>query len=231
MNRGTRKGSRRDGSDRRPHRSPQGRELADETTTVTAALDASYDRLTRENAALLLIDHQIGPLWELEFAEPRRRVAELASAARQFGVPTVITGIAPETWGPIIPELTAAHPTASIIVRTAVNAWEESRVRRAVVSAGRTKLIVAGSATEVGVVLCALSAAAGGYDVYVPIDASGQPSHRALVRLSRAGVVITTTSLVSSELMHDDADEISAQRRRNALTSHGGLALLPSRRA
>jgi len=32
-------------------------------------------------------------------------------------------------------------------------------------------------------------------------------------------------------LMHDDADEISAQRRRNALTSHGGLALLPSRRA
>jgi len=99
------------------------------------------------------------------------------------------------------------------------------------VSAARTKLIIAGSATEVAVVLCALAAAGGGYDVYVPIDASGQPTHRALVRLSRASVVVTTTSLVASELMHDEADEVSAQRRRNALSARGGLTLLPSRRA
>src|SRR5947207_14721631 len=109
-------------------------------TTVVALIDPSYDRITTDNACVLLIDHQIGPLWELEFAEPRRRVVELAVAARRLRLPTIITAIGIESLGPIIPELTSAFEEAPHIVRSAVNAWDDPRVRGAVEETGRKKL-------------------------------------------------------------------------------------------
>src|SRR5690349_18575813 len=87
-------------------------------STVVAAIDASYEQLTPSNAALLLIDHQVGPLWELNFAETRRTVARLAVASHRMHVPIVITAIGPEVWGAVIPELTAAVGDAPHIVRT-----------------------------------------------------------------------------------------------------------------
>jgi len=60
---------------------------------IVAAFGSSYERLTTDNACVLLIDHQIGPLWELEFAETRRRAVELAGGAKRLAVPTVITAI------------------------------------------------------------------------------------------------------------------------------------------
>jgi len=169
-------------------------------STIVAALDPSYDRLTSNNTVVLLIDHQIGPLWELEFAEPRRRVVELADIARQLRVPTIITAIGIDSLGPIIPELTAAAEGALHIVRTAVNPWDDRAARAEIEATGRRKLIIAGSAADVGVVLCARSAANSGYDVYAPIDASSQFSHAAAATLARSGVIITTTALVMKEL-------------------------------
>jgi nicotinamidase-related amidase len=171
------------------------------TLTISAALSSPYDRLTRDNAALLLIDHQVGPLWELELAAPRRRVTALARAAEQLGIPTIVTAIAPEAWGPIIPELAAVCPESLVIVRTVVNAWDDARVRCAVESTGRATLIIAGSTTEVGVTPCAVAAVRDGYAVFAPVDASGQSSNRALVRLAQGGVIVTTVELLVSELM------------------------------
>jgi nicotinamidase-related amidase len=208
--------------------------------TTTAALAASYDRLTRDNAVLLLIDHQVGPLWELEFTATRRRVVELATVARQLAVPTIVSAIAPDGWGPVIPELGPAIGGDRVIVRRRVNAWDEARVRRAVESTGRKKLVLAGSVVEVAVVMCALGAAGAGYEVYAPIDASGQSSHRALVRLARAGVIVTTTSLVNGELLSDDgvhhdasgADRLPADEflRRRLRTSRRAAADARGRR-
>ena len=180
--------------------------FASTSLTATAGLDSSYDPLTRHNAALLLIDYQVGPLWEPESADARRRVTELARVARGLGVPTILTTIAPERWGPIIPELAAECAGSPLIVRHSVNAWEDPRVRAAVQSTDRTKLIVAGSAAEVGVALFALAARDAGYDVYAPADASGQFSHRVVLRLSQAGVIVTTASLVATELTDDPTD-------------------------
>ena len=187
------------------------KQRAEPSMTVTAALGNPIDKLTPDNAVLLLIDHQIGPLWELEFSGVRQRVADLARVARERGVPTIITAMDPEELGWIIPELTIVQPDAPIVVRSAVNAWDEPTVRGTIEATRRPKLIIAGSATEVGVVLCALAAAEAGYDVYAPVDASGQPSHRALARLSRAGVTVTTTSLVVGELT-PEADDSGALR-------------------
>jgi nicotinamidase-related amidase len=167
-------------------------------------LDASYERLTPHNAALLLIDYQVGPLWELNYAETRRTVASLALASHEMQLPIVITSIAPAVWGAVIPELTAVAGDAPQIVRTEVNAWENSNVREAIHRPRRKKLIIAGGAAPVAVALCALSAAQAGLEVYTPIDASAQFNHAAITRLSRDGVVITDTALVVAELTGED---------------------------
>jgi len=193
-------------------------------STVVALIHPSHDRLTTENACVLLIDHQIGPLWELEFAEPRRRVVELATAARRLQLPTIITAIGIETLGPIIPELTAANETAPHLVRSEVNAWDDPAVRGAVEGTGRRKLIIAGSAAHVGVALCAKSAVDAGFDVYAPIDASAQFSHAASTWLARAGVIVTTVSLVTTEL-----ETVHARRRGRGSMVHEYLTGQTSR--
>ena len=174
-------------------------------STVVAALDASYERLSTNNAALLLIDHQVGPLWELNFAETRRTVVTLAGASHDMRLPIVITSIAPEVWGAVIPELTGVVGAIAPIVRTEVNAWENETVRDAIQRTRRKKLIVAGGAGPVALALCAVSAAHAGFDVYAPLDASAQFGHATITRLSRDGVIITTTGLVMAELTHRDA--------------------------
>lgn len=177
--------------------------------TVIATGDPAYRRLTSTNAAVLLIDHQIGPLWELEFAETRRAVVELARLAEQLRLPTVISAIGVETWGAVIPELTDAYASAPHIVRAAVNPWDESRVRIPIEQSRRRKLVIAGGAGSPSVTLCALSAARAGYDVYCALDASAQLGHDAIARLAREGVIATTTSLITKEIL----DERSARRR------------------
>ena len=177
--------------------------------TVIATGDISYRRLTSANAAVLLIDHQIGPLWELEFAETRRAVVSLARFAGETRLPTVISAIGLETWGAVIPELTDAYPTAPHIVRASVNPWDDTRVRTSIERSRREKLVIAGGAGAPSVTLCALSAARAGYEVYCALDASAQLGHDAIARLAREGVIATTTSLITTEIL----SERSTRRR------------------
>ena len=177
--------------------------------TVIAAVDSSYTPLTSQNATMLLIDHQIGPLWEIEFGDTRRSVATLAQFAKRMRLPAIVTAIGIETWGPVIPEITEAIEDAPHIVRTSVNAWEESRVRTAIEKTTRKKLVIAGGAGAPSVTLCALSAAAAGHEVYCVLDASAQLGHDAIARLSRDGILITTTSLIAKEIL---AEQVTRRR-------------------
>ena len=98
------------------------------------------ERLAQENAALLLIDHQIGlftGVRDIPVAELTHNVIGLAKAARVLGLPIIVTATSPEMWGPTIAELTQALPGISIINRTTVNAFDEPRFARAVEAAGR----------------------------------------------------------------------------------------------
>ena len=180
--------------------------------TISAAVDSTYERLTRDNAALLLIDYQIAPLWDIEFGETRRAVATLARSAHQWGVPTIVTAIAPQTWGAVIPEITEVNGDANSIVRVEVNAWDNANVREAIAGTTCKKLIVAGGAATVAVSLCALSAANAGYEVYAPMDASAQFTHATVKQLSRAGVIVTTTQLVVAELAREEPPRRSRYR-------------------
>src|SRR5580692_9290312 len=171
-----------------------------------------HERLTPANAALLLIDHQVGlftGVRDIPVGELKHNVVALAKAAKVLGVPTIVTATSPEMWGPIIPELTEALPEVSIINRTTVNAFDEPRFAKAVEAAGRKKLIIAGVSTEVCLALPAIHAVGIGYDAYGVIDASGTFSETkritGLMRMVQAGVVVIDYSTVAVEILKDNA--------------------------
>ncbi len=172
----------------------------------------NQERLTPDNAALLLVDHQVGlftGVRDIPVAELKHNVVALAKAAKVLGVPIIVTATSPEMWEPIIPELTEALPGISIINRTTVNAFDEPRFAKAVEATGRKKLIIAGVSTEVCLALPAIHATAIGYDAYAVIDASGTFSETkritGLLRMVQAGVIVSDYSTVGVEMLKDNA--------------------------
>ena len=170
------------------------------------------ERLTSNNAALLLIDHQVGlftGVRDIPIAELKHNVVALAKAAKVLGVPVIVTATSPEMWGPVIPELTEALPGVPIIARTTVNAFDEARFAKAVEATGRKKLIIAGVSTEVCLAFPAIHATGIGYDAYGVIDASGTFSEikriTGLMRMVQAGVIVTDYSTVAVEMLKDNA--------------------------
>src|SRR5438034_9434356 len=170
------------------------------------------DRLTPDNAALLLIDHQVGlftGVRDIPVAELRHDVVALAKAGKVLGAPIIVTATSPEMWGPIIAELTEALPGISTINRTTVNAFDEPRFAKAVEATGRKKLIIAGVSTEVCLAFPAIHATEMGYDAYGVIDASGTFSETkritGLMRMVQAGVIVTDYATVAVEMLKDNA--------------------------
>ena len=170
------------------------------------------ERLTPENAALLLINHQVGlftGVRDIPVAELKHNVVALAKAVKVLGVPIIATATSPEMWGPIIPELIEALPGIAIINRTTVNAFDEPRFAKAVEATGRKKLIIAGVSTEVCLAFPAIYATGTGYDAYAVIDASGTFSETkrvtGLLRMAQAGVIVTDYSTVAVEMLKDNA--------------------------
>ena len=123
------------------------------------------ESLTRENAAVVFVDHQVGlysGVRDIAVAELKHNVVALAKAARVLKLPLVVTTTAARSmWGPTIPELAEVlPPDLEIIDRSTVNAWDEPRVKAAIQATGRKKLIITGISTEVCLAFPAISATA-----------------------------------------------------------------------
>jgi nicotinamidase-related amidase len=190
----------------------------DETQLTRSGRTRVRDRLTAENATLLLIDHQSGlvsGVRDLEPDEVRHNVVAFARVARVFRLPVVLTSTAPNMWGPTLPELTEALPGVENIERSLVNAWDEPRVRNAVKQTGRRKLLIAGITTPVCLTSAATSAAADGYDVYALLDASGTWSDllrlTAIEQMRQAGVTITSGVAAFTEILRDNASPLASE--------------------
>ncbi|WP_406385853.1 isochorismatase family protein [Streptomyces sp. NBC_01618] len=172
------------------------------------------ESITRENATVVLVDHQVGLLSgvrDIPVGELKHNVVALARAATVLGIPLVATTTAADSmWGPTIPELVQALPGGQqIIDRSTVNAWHDDRVREAIEATGRQKLILAGVSLEVCAALPAISATAAGYDAYVAVDASGTFSRAkreaGLLRMQQAGVVVGDYATFMVEALADNA--------------------------
>ena len=182
--------------------------------------------LTQDNAALVLVDHQVGLMTgirDYSVAELKHNVVGLARAAKALGLPIVTTTTSADAlWGPAFPELVAALPGQTFIDRTTVNAWDDPRVAAAIEATGRKKLIFAGVSLEVCAAFPAMRAVREGYEAYVAVDASGTfnmtKRETGILRLVQSGVVVADASTLMVEILGDNA-------RPEAIEVYGSLAM------
>jgi len=172
-----------------------------------------YEPLTSQNAALVLVDHQIGLMTgvrDYSTGELKHNVVALAKAAKALKLPIVVATTARDSmWGPTIPELVEALPGIEIIDRSSVNAFDDVRVACAIEATGRKKLIFAGISLEVCAAFPAMTAVAKGLEAYVAVDASGTFSESkrqaGILRMLQAGVVISDYATLMVEILKDNA--------------------------
>lgn len=183
----------------------------------------TYQRLNKDDVALLMVDHQAGLLSLVRDSNPdefKNNVLALADIARFFDIPTILTtSFEDGPNGPLVPELKEAFPDAPYIARPGqINAWDNQDFVDAVKATGRKQLLVAGVVTEVCVSFPVLSALEEGYEVFVVTDASGTfnltTRDAAWNRMSQAGAQLMTWFAVGGELHRD---------WRNDIEGFGGL--------
>jgi nicotinamidase-related amidase len=171
----------------------------------------TYEKFTADNAALLLIDHQVGTMgWvkSIPYEELKRNALMLAKTAAILKMPVVLTSSMEEyAQGPLLSELEQILPVefASRIKRLGiVNAMDDENFAAAVKATGRNKLVIAGVTNDVCTVYPALSLVREGYEVQVVADGGGSPTVMAddiaLRRMDKGGVTLTTTNQVMAEL-------------------------------
>src|SRR6266700_3410998 len=179
---------------------------------MTADSTQHSERLTRNNALLLLVDHQVGlytGVRDIDILQLKHNIVALTRAMLALKVPVVVTTTTEKMWGPLIPELADVLHGVQRIERTTVNAWDEKRVVDAVKATGRKSLVVTGISTDVCLAFPAMAALADGLQSYAVIDASGGFSQTqvdmGIARMQQAGVVPVGYSNVAIEILADNA--------------------------
>jgi nicotinamidase-related amidase len=197
-----------------------------------------YQRLDKDNAALLLVDHQAGLISLVQDFAPnefKNNVLAVGALGKFFNLPTILTtSFEQGPNGPIVPELLEMYPDAPFIARPGqINAWDNEGFLNAVKATGKKQLIIAGVVTEVCVTFPALSAIEAGYEVFVVTDASGTfnevTRHTAWLRMQQAGVKLINWFAMACELHRDWRNDVeglgkilstSIPNYRNLMTSY-----------
>jgi nicotinamidase-related amidase len=186
-----------------------------------------YRRLEKDDAAVLLVDHQSGLISLVQDYTPsefKNNVLALADVAAFFKLPTILTtSFEDGPNGPIVPELKAKFPDAPYVPRPGqINAWDNEDFVAAVRKTGRKQLIIAGVVTDVCVTFPTLSALEEGYQVFVVTDASGTFDQgvrtAALMRMQQAGAELVNWFAVACELHRDWRNDIEGLG--NLLSNH-----------
>lgn len=201
-----------------------------------------YHRLSKDNAVLLLVDHQAGLISLVQDFSPnefKNNVLALAACGQYFKLPTILTtSFEDGPNGPLVPELKEMFPEAPYIARPGnINAWDNEDFVNAIKNTGRKQLIIAGVVTEVCVAFPALSAIEHGYEVFVVTDASGTfnevTRNASWLRMQAAGVQLMSWFGVAGELHRDWRNDIEGlgalfskyiPNYRNLMTSYAVMS-------
>ncbi|HAT31916.1 MAG TPA: hydrolase [Janthinobacterium sp.] len=177
-----------------------------------------YKRLNKDEAIVLLVDHQAGLMSLVRDIQPdqfKNNVLALADVASYFKLPTILTtSFEDGPNGPLMPELQEIFPDAPFIARPGqINAWDNEDFVAAVRATGRKQIIIAGVVTEVCVSFPTLSALGEGYEVFVVTDASGTfndiTRNAALQRMQAAGAQLVSWFAVAGELHRDWRNDVA----------------------
>ncbi len=176
---------------------------------MTANSPQTTERLTRNNALLLLVDHQVGlytGVRDIDILQLKHNIVGLTRAMLALKVPVIVTTTTEKMWGPLIPELAEVLHGVQRIERTTVNAWDEKRIVDAVKATGRKNLIVTGISTDVCLAFPAMAAMADGFQSYAVIDASGGFSQTqvdmGIVRMQQAGEILADNAAPEAEAVY-----------------------------
>jgi nicotinamidase-related amidase len=169
---------------------------------------------TTSNAAMLLIDHQVGTI-KLAVSTPYdeliRNTRALARTAVEAGMPLVLTSSQEDHFqGLLLDDIQKIAPQAyaqRVKRPGVVDCWLYEPFKAAVLATGRKKLVLAGLTNDVCIVYPAISAVEDGFEVQVVADAGGSPTtaadSAAIERMRAHGVVITSTNQLLAELATD----------------------------
>ena len=186
-----------------------------------------YRKLSRDNAVVLLVDHQAGLISLVQDYSPgefKNNVLALAAVNKFMNLPTILTtSFEDGPNGPLVPELKQMFPDAPFIPRPGqINAWDNDEFVTAIKETGRKQLIIAGVVTDVCVAFPALSALEEGYEVFVVTDASGTFNeavrHAAWLRMANAGAQLMNWFSIACELHRDWRNDIEGLG--NLLSNH-----------
>jgi len=185
---------------------------------------------TAQDSVLVFIDHQPQMTFgvaNIDRASLINNVTLLAKVAKEFGVPTILTGVETESFsGYLWPQLLDVFPGQKIVERSSMNAWDDAGFRQAIEATGKKNIILTGLWTEVCVTWPALDMLAAGYNIYVVEDCCGATSVMAqdagLSRMVQAGVVRLTTIAALLEWQRDWARREHYDALMGLLKQHAG---------
>jgi nicotinamidase-related amidase len=192
-----------------------------------------YNRLSKDNAACLLVDRQAGLISMVQDYSPgefKNNVLALAATVKYFKLPTILTtSFEDGPNGPMVPEIKEMFPDAPYIPRPGqINAWDNEDFVEAIKKTGRKQLIIAGVVTDVCVAFPTLSALEEGYEVFVVKDASGTFNEAvrtaALMRMAQAGAQMMNWFSVAAELHRDWRNDIAWARCSPAISRPTGTS-------
>jgi len=186
--------------------------------------------ITADNSAVVFIDHQ--PQMTFGVANIERQqlinnVVMLAKAAKEFGIPAILTAVETESFsGYIWPQLMDIFPGQQPIERSSMNSWDDAAFRQAVEATGRKNIIISGLWTEVCVTWPTLNMLNEGYNIYVVEDACGATSElaqdAAIRRCIQAGAIPMTTIATVLEFQRDWANRDHYDALMDILREHAG---------
>lgn len=192
--------------------------------------DTDGGLITAENCAVVFIDHQPQMLFGVANIERQQlinNVVMLAKAAKEFGVPVVLTAVETESFsGYIWPQLMDVFPGQQPIERSSMNSWDDAAFREAIKATGKKNIIIAGLWTEVCVTWPTLNMLHEGYNIYIVEDACGATSHlahdAAMRRCFQAGAIPMTTVATVLEFQRDWANRVHYDALLGIVREHGG---------
>lgn len=167
-------------------------------------------RIDPTNAALVLVDFTEN-LFGMCRPGTRDRImtgaVALSKIGKLFELPIIVLGEGVEMAGALVPEVNEPHADAPHIRRSTFSAWDTPEFAQTIKSFDRTKIILAGIATDVCVTITALDLLRNSYEVYVVADASAAPTEQAELaafhRLTQAGAVLVSWVGLAGEMMGD----------------------------
>lgn len=186
--------------------------------------------LTRDNCAVVFIDHQPQMTFGVAGMERQQlvnNVLMLAKGAKLFEVPVVLTTVETKGFsGYMWPQLLDVFPGQEPIERTGMNSWDSEAFRNAIKATGKKNIVIAGLWTEVCVAWPTLNMLDEGYNVFVVADASAGTSatahDMAMERIVQAGAIPLTTIQTVLEFQRDWVDKTYYYGLLEIFKEHGG---------